>query len=41
MRIVAAEDSYLIREGLRSLIATQPDLEVVGTALARTVPFTR
>lgn len=32
MRIVAAEDSYLIRERLRSLIATQPDLELVDTA---------
>lgn len=32
MRILAAEDSYLIREGLRLLIATQPDLTLAGTA---------
>jgi len=31
-RIVAAEDSYLIREGLSSLLATQSDLELVATA---------
>ena len=31
-RIVAAEDSYLIREGLRLLLETQPDLDLVATA---------
>lgn len=30
IRIVAAEDSYLIREGLRLLLATQPDLDLVA-----------
>lgn len=30
IRVVAAEDSYLIREGLRSLLATQPDLDLVA-----------
>lgn len=35
MRILAAEDSFLIREGLRLLIATQPDLELVGTAASQ------
>jgi DNA-binding NarL/FixJ family response regulator len=30
-RIVVAEDNLLVREGLVSLIATQPDLDVVGT----------
>ncbi len=32
IRIVAAEDSYLIREGLRLLLDTQPDLDLVATA---------
>ncbi|MFC7406256.1 response regulator [Georgenia alba] len=32
LRIVAAEDSYLIREGLRALLATQDDIDLVGTA---------
>lgn len=32
IRVVAAEDSYLIREGLRLLLDTQPDLELVATA---------
>lgn len=32
IRIVAAEDSYLIREGLRLLLATQDDIDLVGTA---------
>jgi len=32
LRVVAAEDSYLIREGLRLLLDTQPDLELVATA---------
>lgn len=32
IRVVAAEDSYLIREGLRVLLDTQPDLELVATA---------
>lgn len=31
IRVVAAEDSYLIREGLRLLLATQPDLYLVAT----------
>jgi len=31
IRVVAAEDSYLIREGLRSLLATQPDLELAAS----------
>jgi DNA-binding NarL/FixJ family response regulator len=30
-RLVAAEDSYLIREGLRLLLATQPDLDLVAS----------
>jgi DNA-binding NarL/FixJ family response regulator len=30
IRIVLAEDSYLVREGLRRLLETQPDLEVVA-----------
>ncbi len=32
IRVVAAEDSYLIREGLRALLATQPDLELAASA---------
>lgn len=32
IRVVAAEDSYLIREGLRSLLATQPDIELAANA---------
>src|SRR5690606_10289909 len=31
IRVVAAEDSYLIREGLRLLLATQDDLELVAS----------
>lgn len=31
IRVVAAEDSYLIREGLRLLLATQADLELVAS----------
>jgi DNA-binding NarL/FixJ family response regulator len=31
IRVVAAEDSYLIREGLRLLLATQDDLDLLGT----------
>lgn len=31
IRVVVAEDSYLIREGLRLLLATQPDLDLVAT----------
>ena len=31
IRIVAAEDSYLIREGMRLLLATQPDLDLVAS----------
>lgn len=30
-RIVAAEDSFLIREGLRLLLDTQPELELVAS----------
>jgi len=30
VRIVLAEDNYLVREGVRTLIETEPDLEVVG-----------
>jgi DNA-binding NarL/FixJ family response regulator len=30
IRLVLAEDHYLVREGLRGLLATQPDLEVVA-----------
>ena len=30
-RVVSAEDSYLIREGLRLLLQTQDDLELVGS----------
>ena len=41
-----AEDHYLVREGLRSLLETEPDLEVVGTCgdldeLLRTVEAER
>ncbi len=31
-RIVLAEDSTILREGLRSLLASTPDLEIVGEA---------
>lgn len=31
IRVVAAEDSYLIREGIRLLLGTQPDIELVAT----------
>jgi DNA-binding NarL/FixJ family response regulator len=31
IRIVLAEDNYLVREGVRRLLETQPDLEVVAT----------
>jgi DNA-binding NarL/FixJ family response regulator len=30
IRVVLAEDSYLVREGIVRLLGTQPDLEVVG-----------
>jgi DNA-binding NarL/FixJ family response regulator len=30
VRIVLAEDNYLVREGVRTLMDTEPDLEVVG-----------
>ena len=33
-RVVVAEDSYLIREGIRLLLATQDTLELVGTAIS-------
>jgi DNA-binding NarL/FixJ family response regulator len=32
IRAVVAEDSYLIREGMRMLLATQSDIELVATA---------
>jgi DNA-binding NarL/FixJ family response regulator len=31
IRIVLAEDNYLVREGVRGLLASQPDLEVVAS----------
>jgi DNA-binding NarL/FixJ family response regulator len=31
LRLVLAEDHYLVREGLRRLLETEPDLEVVAT----------
>jgi DNA-binding NarL/FixJ family response regulator len=31
IRLAVAEDSYLVREGIRRLLETQPDLEVVAT----------
>ena len=31
IRVIAAEDSYLIREGMRLLIGTQPDIDLVAT----------
>jgi DNA-binding NarL/FixJ family response regulator len=31
IRLVLAEDHYLVREGIRRLLETQPDLEVVAT----------
>ena len=30
LRIVIAEDSFLVREGVRQVLDHQPDLEVVG-----------
>jgi DNA-binding NarL/FixJ family response regulator len=30
VRIVLAEDNYLVREGLRTLVETEPDFDVVG-----------
>ena len=30
IRVVLAEDSYLVREGIRRLLGTRPELEVVG-----------
>jgi DNA-binding NarL/FixJ family response regulator len=30
VRVVLAEDNYLVREGVRKLIGTEPDLEIVG-----------
>src|SRR5215471_10682958 len=30
IRLVLAEDHYLVREGVRRLLETQPDLEVAG-----------
>ena len=34
IRLVLAEDHYLVREGIRGLLGTQPDLEVIGEACA-------
>jgi DNA-binding NarL/FixJ family response regulator len=31
IRLVLAEDSYIVREGIRRLLETQPELEVVAT----------
>jgi DNA-binding NarL/FixJ family response regulator len=31
-RVVVAEDSYLIREGLRMLFDSEPDVDLVATA---------
>jgi DNA-binding NarL/FixJ family response regulator len=31
MRLVLAEDSYLVREGIRRLLETQPELELVAS----------
>jgi len=31
IRVLLAEDSYVVREGIRALIETQDDLELVGT----------
>lgn len=33
IRVVLAEDNYLVREGIARLIETQPELEVVGTCV--------
>jgi DNA-binding NarL/FixJ family response regulator len=30
IRVVLAEDSYLVREGIRRLLETEPDIELVG-----------
>jgi len=30
VRVVLAEDNYLVREGVKTLVETEPDLEVVG-----------
>src|SRR3954447_11127489 len=32
IRVVLAEDNVLLREGIAKLVASQPDLEVVGAA---------
>lgn len=32
IRVVLAEDNYLVREGVRRLLESQPDLELVGVA---------
>jgi DNA-binding NarL/FixJ family response regulator len=32
IRLVLAEDSYLVREGIRRLLETQPQLEVLATS---------
>jgi DNA-binding NarL/FixJ family response regulator len=31
IRVVLADDHYIVREGVRRLLATQPDLEIVAT----------
>jgi DNA-binding NarL/FixJ family response regulator len=32
LRIVVGEDNFLVREGIRRLLTSEPDVEVVGTA---------
>ena len=32
IRVVLADDNYLLREGVRQLIETQPELELVAVA---------
>lgn len=32
LRVVVAEDNFLVREGIRRLLSTEPDIEVVGSA---------
>ena len=45
IRVVFAEDNYLVREGTAALLATSDDIELVGTAeskdelVRRTTPY--
>ncbi len=32
LRVLVAEDQYLMREGIRRILAEQPDMEIVGVA---------